>query len=78
VQLHSSENYEIALVDITKVPKGYPVCSEYGENIRRVSFGSYLIFYTIDEDTVVILHIVHGARNSDNIRSNFDWVSTVA
>lgn len=49
---------------IVQVPAGYPLAPEYGENVRKLPFGNYLILYTIHADDVVILHIPHSARNS--------------
>ena len=35
--------------------------------LRRRIYGSYLIFYRIRDDTVEVLHVLHGARDYDKI-----------
>jgi plasmid stabilization system protein ParE len=59
----------------------YLACSELGDmprafsllphrvksGIRRRPFGDYLIFYCISNDTVEVLHVLHGARDYDKI-----------
>jgi len=48
---------------IVSSPEAYPVAPEYGENIRKLPFGNYLIMYTLQEKNVVILHLLHSARS---------------
>lgn len=48
---------------IANAPQGYPLAPEYGENVRKVPYGNYLILYTIHEGNIFILHIPHGARD---------------
>ena len=48
---------------ITTTPKGARLVPELGEGIRRVPYGNYLIFYTLHRKDVVILRVLHGARN---------------
>ncbi len=53
---------------IGRLPRGYEVIVERGsESIRRKVFGAYLIFYRVGEDGVVILRILHGARDYERI-----------
>jgi plasmid stabilization system protein ParE len=35
--------------------------------IRRRVYGRYLIFYRVEEDTVQILHVLHGAMDYEAI-----------
>ncbi len=49
--------------DIADLPEGAPLVPEFGSRIRRAVMGNYLIFYTIEGEDIVILHILHGARN---------------
>jgi toxin ParE1/3/4 len=47
---------------------GYPYmgrscAQEFGLNIRTVPISEYLIFYTLQDDAVSILRIVHGRRD---------------
>lgn len=48
---------------IANAPQGYALAPEYGKNIRKVPYGNYLIWYTVHEGNIVILHIPHGARD---------------
>jgi toxin ParE1/3/4 len=45
-------------------PHAYPFASHrQSEGIRRQVHGNYLIFYRIENDTVEILHVLHGAMD---------------
>ena len=45
-------------------PRGYPLVPRYEHfGIRRRPFGRFLIFYRVHEDTIEIIHIIHGARD---------------
>jgi len=47
-------------------PQRYPLVARYpARQIRRAPHGSYVIFYRLREDTVEILHVLHGARDLD-------------
>jgi plasmid stabilization system protein ParE len=35
--------------------------------IRRRPWGNYLIFYRVGDDSVQILHVLHGARDYEKI-----------
>jgi len=54
--------------EICDAPKVSPIVhEELGIEIRRLVFGRYLIFYTLAEDRVVVLRVLHGARNLDTL-----------
>jgi toxin ParE1/3/4 len=40
---------------------------EFGRNVRSYPVGNYLIFYKVDDDSVVIHRIIHGARDLDTL-----------
>lgn len=49
-------------------PRAYALVQRYKNyGIRRCINGDYLIFYRISEDFLEIIHILHGARNYDNL-----------
>ena len=48
---------------ITLNPPGYRLRPELGEGIRSCAHGNYVIFFESDLDAVVILRILHGARD---------------
>lgn len=42
---------------------------ELGENVRSYPVGNYLIFYTVDDEKVTVLRILHGARDVQDLES---------
>ncbi|MBX9663862.1 type II toxin-antitoxin system RelE/ParE family toxin [Novosphingobium sp.] len=49
---------------LTTFPRRYPVVhhDKRGE-IRKALHGNYLIFFKIEEDTIYVIHILHGATD---------------
>ena len=48
--------------------EGFPLVPRYAHlGIRRRVHGSYLIFYRTDADSVIVLHILHGARDYEGL-----------
>jgi toxin ParE1/3/4 len=53
-----------AALTLADTPRAFPVVPRYERyGIRRRPFGNYLIFYRVEADQLVILHILHGARD---------------
>lgn len=51
---------------LAALPEAFPVVRRYrAVQIRRRVHGSYLIFYRVKQDRIVILHVLHGAMNYD-------------
>jgi plasmid stabilization system protein ParE len=49
-------------------PLAYPLLpGREATRLRRAVHGNYLIFYRIDPDHVVVVHVLHGARDYDAI-----------
>ena len=48
---------------ITNSPNAAPLRENLGIDIRMLSFGRYLIFYTIQNDRIRIERVLHSARN---------------
>lgn len=49
-------------------PRGYPLVPRYEHlGIRRRSFGRFLIFYRVGQDTIEVIHILHGARDYESL-----------
>ena len=44
-------------------PPGYRLRQELGEGIRSCAHGNYVIFFESDPDAVLIVRILHGARD---------------
>ncbi|MHC5232748.1 type II toxin-antitoxin system RelE/ParE family toxin [Brucella sp. LJL56] len=44
--------------------EAFPLVPRYEkQGIRRKIHGNYLIFYRVDADQLVVVHILHGARD---------------
>jgi toxin ParE1/3/4 len=53
-----------AAQSLAEMPSAYPLVPRYERfGVRRRVHGAYLIFYRIEPDHVVVLHVLHGARN---------------
>jgi toxin ParE1/3/4 len=49
-------------------PRAYPLVPRYEDRgIRRRPFGNFLIFYRVSDDEIEIIHILHGARNYEEL-----------
>ncbi len=48
---------------ITLNPPGYRLRPELGEGIRSCAHGHYVIFFESNSDAVLIVRILHGARD---------------
>ncbi len=44
-------------------PSKYPLLKERVSHIRRATCGNYNVYYTVNTQTVLILRILHSARN---------------
>jgi toxin ParE1/3/4 len=53
-----------AALTLADTPRAFPIVPRYkSHGIRRRPFGNYLIFYRAKTDQLVILAILHGARD---------------
>lgn len=49
---------------LAEMPQRFPLVPRYeAAGVRRRGHGNYLIFYRIEADKVVIIHILHGAQD---------------
>ena len=49
---------------LADMPERFPLVQRYeATGVRHRGYGNYLIFYRVEMDRVVILHILHGARD---------------
>jgi addiction module RelE/StbE family toxin len=49
---------------IATSPKAFPLAPRYERyGVRRRVHGNYLIFYRVENDDVVIVHVLHGATD---------------
>jgi toxin ParE1/3/4 len=51
-------------------PHAGPPRPKWGESIRIIVYGKYLIVYRVRDDAVQILRVVHGARDLDALFEN--------
>jgi plasmid stabilization system protein ParE len=50
--------------EIGETPRGFPLVPRFAQlQIRRRAYRSYLIFFRLEETQVVIVHVLHGARD---------------
>lgn len=51
---------------LAEFPERFPLVPRYSSlGIRRRMHGNYLIFYRIISQTLVVLHVLHGAQDYD-------------
>ena len=56
---------------LAEMPLAFPMVERYATSgIRRRPYRDYLIFYRVEEVRIVVLHILHGARDYDRILSD--------
>lgn len=49
---------------LASTPSGYPIVPRYeAKAIRRCLHGNYQIFYRVDGDLVLVVRVLHGARD---------------
>ena len=49
---------------LAELPSGFPLVRRYEHfGVRRRLHGNYLIFYRIEAERLVVLHILHGAMD---------------
>lgn len=62
------DEIERSCLGIGDAPRAYPLVARYEQSgVRRRVHGNYLIFFRIDADAVIILHVLHGAMNYADI-----------
>ena len=58
------EEIRRACIDLTDFPERFPLVARYeSQGVRHRAIGNYLIFYRVEPGKVVILHVLHGARD---------------
>jgi toxin ParE1/3/4 len=49
---------------LADMPERFPLVPRYeATGVRRRGHGDYLIFYRVEAEKVIIIHILHGAQN---------------
>ena len=62
------EELESACAEILNYPEKYPLAPQYEDRgLRRKVHGTYLIFYRVMSTQVEIIHILHGAKNLNEL-----------
>ena len=56
--------------ELTRMPLAFPLVPRFERHgIRRRSYRGYLIFYQVEEKQIVIVDILHGARDVETLLS---------
>ncbi len=48
---------------LAKNPQGGPCREDLARGLRFYPVGNYLIFYTVGEDGIIVVRVLHGARD---------------
>ena len=52
---------------LAEFPERFPLTQRYAsKGVRQRVHGNYLIFYRIESDKIIVLHIIHGARGVED------------
>lgn len=66
----------IAASELGGMPRAFPLLPEFEHRgIRRRSWRGYLILYRVMPDRVVVLRILHGARDYNLLLAPDDWIT---
>jgi toxin ParE1/3/4 len=64
-------------LDLADMPNGFPLVGRYKDmGIRQRVSGNYLIFYRVYPKKIIVLHILHGARDYPAILFNDDRLNS--
>ena len=67
----SSVSYVFGPTRLKDTRHAFPLVPHFEQQgIRRRVFRDYLIFYRVDPQVVVIIHILHGARDYERLLSS--------
>lgn len=51
-------------LSVGNAPLAFPLVPRYGDKgVRRRVHRNYLVFYRVEAESVVVLHVLHGARD---------------
>jgi len=58
------QELRVSCEDLASMPNGFPLVPRYEQHgIRRRVHGNYLIFYRVEAEQAVIVHVLHGATD---------------
>lgn len=64
------QELRIKCLGLVDLPEGFPLLPGYeAHGVRRRVHRSYLIFYRVETDRVVVIHVLHGATDYEAILS---------
>lgn len=53
---------------LADMPLAYPLVPGYERSgVRRRPYGQYLIFYRVENDRILVLHVLHGAMDVEAV-----------
>ena len=71
--LRVSDELLAACENLVHAPRAFPLVPRYEAlGVRRRVCGNYLIFYQIEDSAVIVLHILHGARDYEALFGDGD------
>lgn len=51
-------------MSLADMPRRFPLVSRYEQlGIRSVVHGNHLVFYRVESDRMIVIHVLHGARD---------------
>lgn len=55
-------------LNLAALPRGFPLVERYEKHgVRRRVHENYVIFYRLDVEKVIVIHVLHGARDYERI-----------
>ena len=55
-------------IGLARFPKRFPLVPRYEQHgVRHCVYGNYLIFYRVEAEAVLVLHVLHGAMDYSRI-----------
>jgi plasmid stabilization system protein ParE len=65
-----------AVFELGDMPRAFPLLPEFEHRgIRRRSWRGYLIIYRVMQDRVVVLRVLHGARDYNLLLIPDEWIT---
>lgn len=57
-----------ACASLAEFAERFPLVPRYERHrVRRRAFGRYLIFYRVEPDKIIVLHVLHGASDYEKV-----------
>ncbi len=60
---HQLDRINAASEMLADIPRGGPLREDLARGLRFYPVGNYLIFYTVGKDGIIVVRVLHGARD---------------